>query len=649
MKFGYKKLVSVAMILTFILLVSFFLFRNTLLQWALDKKISAYSSKFNTQIQVSSAVFKGVNGLLLTGIVVAPAENDTLLYVDSILFNLRIIPLLRGKIRFSNLEIANSNIQLIRNERKNNFSFLLKKSKEAKVDTSVKSTNYSILAEQLLNTVFDAIPSSVTFKNSKVKLTLDSLHLAATIPLFEVKNGAFSTQVNFVENDKSTTWNALGRIESTERRGEIKLFPAMNDWTEIPFLKQKWNLSLAFDTIEMQLSEVFTQKNELQLKGKFAAQNLQLLHWRISPNKIAVEKQTIAFSLHVGENFIALDSSSVIAYNKVNYHPYIRFQLYPTQQFQLEVRMAECNAQDFFDSFPEGLFENIEGLKTSGSLSYYLHFFIDTQHPDALQFSSELKRHTFKIESFGKSALTKINGNFHYTAYEKGNAVRTFVVGSSNPNFTPLNEISSYLKTALLTSEDGNFYSHRGFNEDAFRKSIATNFKEKRFVRGGSTISMQLVKNVFLTRNKTIARKMEEALLVWLIENNNLSSKDRMYEVYLNLIEWGPNVYGIREASKFYFDKTPANLSLSESIFLAMIVPRPKAFKYQFGEDGNLKESAAGYYSLVSAHMLKKGVLNEDEKNTLIPKVTLTGIAKKYVLVSDTGTVRALETDEDFE
>src|SRR6185295_15378504 len=111
----------------------------------------------------------------------------------------------------------------------------------------------------------------------------------------------------------------------------------------------------------------------------------------------------------------------------------------------------------------------------------------------------------------------------------------------------------------------------------------AANYKAGKFVRGGSTISMQLVKNVFLTRNKTIARKIEEALIVWLIENNRLSSKERMYEVYLNLIEWGPNVYGIGEASRFYFYKSPADLSLAESIFLAMIVPRPKGFKYNFG------------------------------------------------------------------
>lgn len=79
---------------------------------------------------------------------------------------------------------------------------------------------------------------------------------------------------------------------------------------------------------------------------------------------------------------------------------------------------------------------------------------------------------------------------------------------------------------------------------------------------------MQLVKNVFLSRHKTLARKFEEMLIVWLIENNRLSSKQRMFEVYLNIIEWGPMVYGANEAARFYFNKDVSDLTVNESIFL---------------------------------------------------------------------------------
>ena len=170
------------------------------------------------------------------------------------------------------------------------------------------------------------------------------------------------------------------------------------------------------------------------------------------------------------------------------------------------------------------------------------------------------------------------------------------MVGPENPNFHTLDHISHYLQVSVLNSEDGGFYMHRGFMPDSFRDALIQDIKEKRFARGGSTISMQLVKNVFLSRNKTIGRKVEEMLLVWLLENQGISSKERMYEVYLNIVEWGPGIYGANEGARFYFNKDASKLTLAESIFMASIIPRPKWFKYSFGPDGHLAESQAGFY-----------------------------------------------------
>lgn len=118
--------------------------------------------------------------------------------------------------------------------------------------------------------------------------------------------------------------------------------------------------------------------------------------------------------------------------------------------------------------------------------------------------------------------------------------------------------------------------------------------KERRFARGGSTISMQLVKNVFLNRRKNIARKLEEALIVWLIEQNRLTSKERMFEVYLNIAEWGPGVYGLLEASEFYFGKRPSQLTLEECIYLASIIPKPKHYRSSFEANGRVERKSGG-------------------------------------------------------
>ncbi|HLT42851.1 MAG TPA: biosynthetic peptidoglycan transglycosylase, partial [Sphingobacteriaceae bacterium] len=166
------------------------------------------------------------------------------------------------------------------------------------------------------------------------------------------------------------------------------------------------------------------------------------------------------------------------------------------------------------------------------------------------------------------------------------------------------------------TAEDPSFFSHEGFVEESIRASIATNFKEKAFKRGGSTISMQLVKNVFLDREKTLARKVEEMLIVWVIEHNRIVSKERMFEVYLNVIEWGNNIYGIAEASQHYFLKRPADLNLGESIFLASIVPSPKKGINRFNEYGGLRPFMTGYYRLIGTLMANSGYISRDSTRT---------------------------------
>jgi membrane peptidoglycan carboxypeptidase len=109
-----------------------------------------------------------------------------------------------------------------------------------------------------------------------------------------------------------------------------------------------------------------------------------------------------------------------------------------------------------------------------------------------------------------------------------------------------------------------------------------------------------------------------------------------MYEVYLNIIEWGPDVYGINEAARFYFGKKPMDLDLAESIYLTSIIPHPKYFKYSFDSLGNLKPFIAGYYRLIANHLLKKEKITQAEFDSLQPTVKLNGEALKYILPLDT-------------
>jgi membrane peptidoglycan carboxypeptidase len=222
-------------------------------------------------------------------------------------------------------------------------------------------------------------------------------------------------------------------------------------------------------------------------------------------------------------------------------------------------------------------------------------------------------------------------------------------------DFTPIDAMSPYLRNAILTSEDPSFYGHKGFVMESIRQSIAQNYVTKKFARGASTISMQLVKNIFLSRKKTLTRKFEEMMLVWMIENLHLTGKQRLFEVYLNIIEWGPGVYGAGEAARFYFKKPPAELTLSEAIFMASIIPRPKGFMWNFNDSsGVIKPHLEKYIRNISRLMAVRKLLSEEDTTMFNPSVKLTGRAagmlrKNNLVPEDSLSNDIPESQEDWD
>ena len=113
-------------------------------------------------------------------------------------------------------------------------------------------------------------------------------------------------------------------------------------------------------------------------------------------------------------------------------------------------------------------------------------------NPDSLKFATRLTSENFRILEYGTDDYRKMNGSFNHRVYEKGQLKTAFIVGHENPDFVPFDNISPFLRAAVMTSEDGSFFFHNGFNPEAFRESIVTNIKENRFARGGSTFPCNL-------------------------------------------------------------------------------------------------------------------------------------------------------------
>ena len=139
-----------------------------------------------------------------------------------------------------------------------------------------------------------------------------------------------------------------------------------------------------------------------------------------------------------------------------------------------------------------------------------------------------------------------------------------------------LPEISPNLQLAVIAAEDDTFFRHEGINYKAAWEALKEDLKKKRYARGGSTITQQLVKNVFLTKEKTITRKLKEFILARRVEE--ILSKRRILELYLNEVEWGPGVFGAEAASRTYFDKHAADLSVAEGAALAAMLVNPSRF-----------------------------------------------------------------------
>lgn len=152
----------------------------------------------------------------------------------------------------------------------------------------------------------------------------------------------------------------------------------------------------------------------------------------------------------------------------------------------------------------------------------------------------------------------------------------SFVAGPKNRKYVTLNQIPRALPLAVLMLEDSRFYQHRGFDLDELSDAIFDSLKYGKRLRGASTISQQLVKNLYLSSDRSFRRKFVEALITIKLEQT--LSKRKILELYLNSIDWGRGTFGIYDAAWVYFKKRPQDLSVKEIAFLAAIIPNPARF-----------------------------------------------------------------------
>ncbi len=610
----------------------FFSLRNVILRSVLDSRIRSYEATHAGEIlRVGTARFSGLAAIDLENIQVLAAAKDLAATVKKCSVQIHFLKMLSGRVRLKRLALSDVILDLSHEDVPGP---LPTGSSGTGVTVPPRTPpgpppDFGARGARLLDLYFSLIPDSLEIERITLLSVFGDVRQGLFFPRLDIRGSAFETKLEVFDQGDKWVYLLAGEIAREERRLELHLLPRERSGPAVlPFVERQWGLKVDFDSLAFGLHSRGRRDGVLRLDGLLAVTGLVLNHPSLAAEDVHFQNASIAYALRVGADSIELDKATEISFNRLTFHPYFKFRAGPAAQVTLTLDKTEFKADDFFGSLPAGLFTELAGLQTSGDLAYHLDFFIDFSRPEALRLASGLEKRDFAISRFGRVDFTAVNAPFLHTVFEADQAPRPFMVGPENPDFRSLEQIPPFLKSAVMISEDGAFFRHRGFLLDPFKESIAANLRQKRFVRGASTISMQLVKNLFLKRQKTIARKAEEMIITWLIEENRLVSKARMLEIYMNIIEWGPQVYGAQEAARFYFDKDVADLTLAEAIFMASIIPQPKRFMASFDEDQRLRPGLQAYYADVSAKMLQKGWIDQRDVDALIPDVRLQGPAR---------------------
>jgi hypothetical protein len=257
------------------------------------------------------------------------------------------------------------------------------------------------------------------------------------------------------------------------------------------------------------------------------------------------------------------------------------------------------------DAVPEAMRQELAGMDLGGQIRGE----ISVKEFPATEANFKLDNQCRVLRVPDQMALALSGKPFSRTVYASDGKPKETTSGIGWGTWAPLQDISPYMAKAVVTTEDPGFWSHHGIDVDAVKNSIRDNVRDRRFTRGASTITMQLAKNLFLSREKTASRKVQEFFLTMALDQK--LTREKILEAYLNIVEFGPNVYGVKAASRHYFETEPSRLSLAQSVFLASILPRPRA--QYFNADGKLHESRRRATGMILDLMLKRGSITDEE------------------------------------
>ncbi|MDH3726423.1 MAG: transglycosylase domain-containing protein [Myxococcales bacterium] len=358
-------------------------------------------------------------------------------------------------------------------------------------------------------------------------------------------------------------------------------------------------------TVSAELDLRADSPDQVRIEGKVALRNAALLSDRIAPEPI----EKIGFDLGgegvwfpaqrrlvIEQGHVRLGETAVLVNGELERAP-------EHYRVDLTANMPPTLCNDVVGAIPQDVFGGLRGFAWSGNWSAVARIALDSRDLEATELSIRV-RNLCQFERIPRWVrVDRFKRPFRHRVIEPDETTFTMVTGPTTTNWVPLADVSPFLIEAVISHEDARFYDHGGFAPWAIRDALVRNLQEGRYVVGASTISMQLAKNLYLQRQKTLARKVQEVILTWWLEN--ALNKDEILELYLNVIEYGPSIYGLKNAALHYFGRSASDLSPAESAFLACILPAPKRYHAYYERDA-LTTSIRSKMGRLLEHMAKR-------------------------------------------
>jgi hypothetical protein len=270
---------------------------------------------------------------------------------------------------------------------------------------------------------------------------------------------------------------------------------------------------------------------------------------------------------------------------------------------RLRVELPPTQCSSVFAEIPAALRAPLDGLEVDGTLGLIVDLAFDRERPEEARLDFEVDLSCQVVREATVAQMAPLRGAYRHTL--PSGAVRT--LGREDPSFVPLATLPPHIAAAFVAGEDALFYQHHGFDAEQLRRSFAYNVAAGRTLRGGSTISQQLAKNLFLSRERTLSRKLLEAALTWQLEES--LGKRRILEIYLNIIELGEGTFGLGPASRRWFGKEAKRLTVAEAAFLASLAPAPVSIERRLAKAHKMDVAAKERVATILRSMRRNRLL----------------------------------------